>query len=49
MLDATSRLARVNYYGCERCGLVWNEPKTADELLDVIPPSSERPKDRPKD
>jgi hypothetical protein len=32
MLDATSHLARVNYYGCQRCGLVWNQPKTDDQI-----------------
>jgi hypothetical protein len=26
-LDATSRLSLVNYYCCERCGLVWKRPK----------------------
>jgi len=26
-LDATSRLSLVNYYCCERCGLVWKKPK----------------------
>jgi hypothetical protein len=30
LLDATSQLALVNYYGCKRCGLVWHRPKTGD-------------------
>jgi hypothetical protein len=45
MLDATSQLARVNYYGCERCGLVWNQPKTANHPIDRMSPVPERPKD----
>ncbi|HET6956845.1 MAG TPA: hypothetical protein VFI56_09695 [Vicinamibacterales bacterium] len=30
LLDATSQLALVNYYGCKRCGLVWHRPKSGD-------------------
>ena len=30
LLDASSQLARVNYYGCKRCGLVWHRPKSGD-------------------
>ena len=28
LLDATSQLALVDYYGCKRCGLVWHLPKS---------------------
>jgi hypothetical protein len=35
LLDATSQLALVNYYGCKRCGLVWHLPKSAATRLDT--------------
>ena len=35
LLDATSQLALVNYYGCKRCGLVWHRPKSGDGRVTV--------------
>jgi uncharacterized protein (DUF983 family) len=36
LLDATSQFAHVNYYRCERCGLVWTTPKSGDGPINVV-------------
>jgi hypothetical protein len=37
LLDASSQLARVDYYGCKRCGLVWHIPKSVPGRFDAAP------------
>ena len=35
LLDATSQLALVDYYGCKRCGLVWHVPKSGSARVNT--------------
>jgi hypothetical protein len=45
LLDATSQLALVNYYGCKRCGLVWHRPKGSSGRVSATTPTMFRKRD----
>jgi len=37
LLDTTSQLALVDYYGCKRCGLVWHMPRSTSLRPGIAP------------
>ena len=42
-LDATNRIAYVNYYSCESCGHIWTTSRQTGEFLRHITPLGEKP------
>lgn len=36
LLASTSQVALVDYYRCDICGLVWNQPKTGEGPINIV-------------